>query len=188
MAPVLQCPDCGTKHPLAVAAGAAAFRCSGCGRVLKVPEQFRAGGPEPEPATARLPATQPAPVPNGRAPARVPSRRMQRASEGVVPFWARLLLWIVAVPAGFVVVFGLARAAGLLTSKQLEDVFLETGWDRFWPVVRMLPFVAFVTAAIVHFSVLAISRWRCRRASTTLAGATGQLGTTAEQPAARPVS
>ena len=42
MAPVLQCPDCGTKHPIDVASDAAAFRCSGCGRTLKVPEQFRA--------------------------------------------------------------------------------------------------------------------------------------------------
>ncbi len=44
MAPVLQCPDCSTKHPLDVASSASAFRCEGCGRTLKVPAQFRRRG------------------------------------------------------------------------------------------------------------------------------------------------
>ncbi len=56
-----------------------------------------------------------------------------------MPFWMRLLVWIVAVPLGFVIVFGVARGLGFLTQTQLEDVFLETGWDRFWPVARLLP-------------------------------------------------
>ena len=53
MAPVLQCPDCGTKHPIDVASSAAAFRCNGCGRTLKVPEQFRSAA---APAVAPDPA------------------------------------------------------------------------------------------------------------------------------------
>jgi hypothetical protein len=96
------------------------------------------------------------------------SRRNVRAQAGVVPFWMRLLVWIVAVPLGFLIVFGFARVAGLLTQTQLEDVFLDTGWHRFWPVARMLPFVALVTAAIVHFSVLFMSRWRMQHANRPL--------------------
>lgn len=193
MAPVLQCPDCGTKHPLGIAGGAAAFRCSGCGRVLKVPERFRAAAPGPrpgpQPVTTRVPAAPPPAAPNGRTAVAGPSRRVQRASQGVVPFTVRLLIWVVAVPVGFFVVFAPARAVGLLTSKQLEDVFLETGWGRFWPVVRLLPLVALVTAAAVHFSVLGISRWRRRRALVRLATPSAvQPGPAARRDAPRPVS
>jgi hypothetical protein len=41
VAPVLLCPECGTKHPLDEMAGTASFPCSGCGRTLKVPAQAR---------------------------------------------------------------------------------------------------------------------------------------------------
>jgi hypothetical protein len=156
MAPVLQCPDCSTKHPLDVASSASAFRCEGCGRVLKVPAQFR---------SAATPAAPTAGSPGTNGSAQAPTRRSARAQAGVVPFWTRLGLWLVAVPAGFVLVFGFARAFGMLSSQQLQDVFLEEGWDRFWPVARLLPFVALVTASIVHFSVLYISRWRVRHAT-----------------------
>ena len=166
MAPVLQCPDCGTKHPIDVASDAAAFRCSGCGRTLKVPEQFRASAPAPvAPAAAATAMTAiVAPKPAASNGQRTLSRRKVRAQAGVVPFPLRLLVWIVAVPLGFAIVFGAARAFGLLSSNQLEDVFLETGWSRFWPVARLLPFVALVTASIVHFTILFMSRWRSRHA------------------------
>jgi hypothetical protein len=185
MAPVLQCPDCATKHPIDTASTAAAFRCSGCGRTLKVPAQFLAA--DPPAATVASPSVGPIvggrppippPSPNGRSL----SRRAVRAQSGVVPFWTRLLIWIVAVPLGFVVVFGLARLTGLLSQTQLEDVFLETGWDRFWPVARLLPFVALVTAIIVHFSVLYISRWRMRHALRPL-----QSSARPQREPARPV-
>jgi hypothetical protein len=178
MAPVLQCPDCGTKHPIDLASSAAAFRCNGCGRTLKVPAAYRPA-PAPAPAsvtTAASDATAVTPVVGG-APATPPpstnggrslSRRKVRAQAGVVPFWMRLLVWLVAVPLGFALVFGVARLAGFLTQTQLEDVFLDTGWKRFWPVARLLPFVALVTASIVHFSVLWMSRWRVRHAMRPL--------------------
>jgi hypothetical protein len=79
--------------------------------------------------------------------------------------WARLLLWLVAVPLGFLLVFGFARAFGFFTSTQLQDVFLA---DMFWPVIRLLPFVALVTATIVHGGVLLLGRRRARL-STPLA-------------------
>jgi hypothetical protein len=166
MAPVLQCPDCNTKHPIDVASDAAAFRCSGCGRTLKVPEQFRAVASLPPSAPsagrdATITTERVAPSRNGQ---RTLSRRKVRAQAGVVPFPIRLAIWIVAVPLGFLIVFGFARVFGVLSSTQLEDVFLETGWDRFWPVARLLPFVALVTASIVHFTILYLSKWRVRHA------------------------
>jgi hypothetical protein len=166
MAPVLQCPDCNTKHPIDVASDAAAFRCSGCGRTLKVPEQFRAVAslPPSTPSAGRdatITTERVAPSRNGQ---RTLSRRKVRAQAGVVPFPIRLAIWIVAVPLGFLIVFGFARVFGVLSSTQLEDVFLETGWDRFWPVARLLPFVALVTASIVHFTILYLSKWRARHA------------------------
>jgi hypothetical protein len=124
--------------------------------MLKVPAQFVTA---PEPAPAAPPAVPPSP--NGARS----GRRGARAIAGIVPLVLRAGLWIVAVPLGFVVVFGLARVAGVLSTNQLEDLFLETGWDRFWPVARLLPFVALVSAAVVHFAVLGTTRWRARHAT-----------------------
>ena len=80
----------------------------------------------------------------------------------------RLLLWFVAVPLGFLVVFLIARAFGLFTTNQLSDVFLANDTSRFWPVARLLPFVALATAAFVQGGVylLARLRGRSRRGST----------------------
>lgn len=155
MAPVLQCPDCSTKHPLDVAHDGASFRCSGCGRVLKVPAQFRA---VPTPAGAGG-----SPHPNGSVPR--PSLRRQRAMAGAVPVLWRLIAWVIALPLSFGIVFLFARAIGVLSTNQLEDVFFEAGWDRFWPVARLLPFVALLTASVVHFSVLGLSHWRALHAA-----------------------
>lgn len=189
MAPVLQCPDCGTKHPIDVASDAAAFRCSGCGRTLKVPEQFRAAAPAAAPVAPAAAATAMTEIvapktPVGSNGQRTLSRRKVRAQAGVVPFPLRLLVWFVAVPLGFAIVFGVARAFGLLSSNQLEDVFLETGWSRFWPVARLLPFVALVTASIVHFTILFMSRWRSRHALRPLQPkSTSPLASRTAQPA-----
>src|SRR5258708_2807955 len=38
MAPVLQCPDCGEKHPIGQVPAQGDFPCHGCGRTLKVPD------------------------------------------------------------------------------------------------------------------------------------------------------
>src|SRR5262245_33561800 len=109
MAPVLQCPDCGTKHPIDLASNAAAFRCNGCGRTLKVPAAY-APAPAPAQPPAQAPdATAVAPVVGGTPATPPPSsnggrpltRRKVRAQAGVVPFWMRLIVWIIAVPLGF---------------------------------------------------------------------------------------
>jgi hypothetical protein len=64
------------------------------------------------------------------------------------------------VPLGFVLVFGTTRALGFLSQRQLEDAFLLSGWGRFWPIVRVLPFWALITALLVHFGNIGIVRWR----------------------------
>ena len=207
MAPVLQCPDCGEKHPLARVPESGAFPCQGCGRVLKVPEVVlqRAAGDGVAPAAAVAPAAtasplpappRPVPVatavvsPNGPsadagATSAVPqldqealsalapdSKRFGRdtARLGRVPWWMRLILWVIAVPLGFLVVFGVARAFGLFTSNQLSDLFLANNPGRFWPAARLLPFVALVTASIVQLGVYLFARWRGRRPNASPAG------------------
>ena len=117
--------------------------------------------------TTAMPVVRPGSEPSSNG-GRGSSRRKVRAQSGVIPFWMRLLVWLIAVPLGFVIVFGVARGLGFLTQTQLEDVFLESGWDRFWPVARLLPFVALVTAAIVHFAILFGSRWRVRHSMAPL--------------------
>src|SRR5258707_11389469 len=56
MAPVLQCPDCGEKHPLSKVPTQGAFPCQGCGRVLKGPEAVG------QRAAAQTAAARPVPV------------------------------------------------------------------------------------------------------------------------------
>lgn len=223
MAPVLQCPDCGEKHPLAQVPGGGAFACRGCGRVLKVPEAVSqrltasaappsppsqaASGPLPAPAaTAAAAAARPdasasavRPVPiatavaNPAAPFDPNSTRAVPAADDLgsggrgargsrqpvarlapVPWWMRLLLWFVAVPLAFLIVFLLARALRVFTTNQLSDVFLANTTSRFWPVLRLLPFVALLTAAFVQAGVYGFARFlgrsRSPRAPKDLSG------------------
>jgi hypothetical protein len=189
MAPVLQCPDCGTKHPLASVPDAGTFPCRGCGRALKVPEvvpgtarssaapvRSAAAPPSPvpepavaaapEPAVAAAPATRTVPVAERSVepPRPIPTPVLGPTPVfAPVPLWMRFILWVVALPLSFFVVFLFARATGLFTSSQLSDVFLANGAARFWPVIRILPFVALVMAGLVHGGVYAIARQRGRR-------------------------
>jgi hypothetical protein len=76
-----------------------------------------------------------------------------------------VLIWVVAVPLGFLLVFGATRALGFLSQRQLEDTFLLAGWSRFWPIVRVLPFWALITTLLVHFGNIGIVR--LQRANAT---------------------
>ena len=185
MAPILQCPDCGTKHPLDDVPDTGSFACRGCGRVLKVPESVgnRARGGQPAPAPTPADVVVPPTAPNDTAATRAlptvttnrskptsPSKAQPASAPGVarpalgsVPWWMRLLLWVVAIPIGFVLVFFAARVLGYFTSAQLSDLFLASSRNRFWPVARLLPFVALVIALLVQGGVYAIARLRARR-------------------------
>lgn len=135
--------------------------------------------PEPEPV-APVPAPEPAPLPpvidQTRAMPVVEQNRSRREPSATAPapapeavrgslpvaWWIRLLLWIAAVPLSFFVVFSIARGLGWFTTTQLSDVFLANNASRFWPVVRLLPLVALMTALLVHGGVLFISKRRVR--------------------------
>jgi hypothetical protein len=201
MAPVLKCPDCGEKHPLGSVPTYGAFPCQGCGRVLKVPEVVTQREPWPGAAPAPRPvpvatavarasdarSAAPAPVagpPATRALPEVDKRALGALSPsslrrpvprlGHVPWWMRLLLWIVAVPLSFLLVFLFARAFRLFTTDQLSDLFLANNTGRFWPVARLLPVVALVTAGMVQGGIYGLARLRGRsrgaRASSDLSG------------------
>jgi hypothetical protein len=209
VAPVLLCPECGTKHPLDGIGSRSAFPCSGCGRTLKVPAIAHAGVDAPLPSTPPPPiddlpwpvaspssapassmdphATQvfstapvpPMPLPVGAEPLGAPlpspglapdvplaagsASAASAVGELAPPRPVRFLLWIVAVPLAFLIVFFLARLAGLLTTNEVTDVALAEGWSRFWPIVRLLPFVALATAGIVQGGVYGIARMRANR-------------------------
>jgi hypothetical protein len=179
MAPVLQCPDCKTKHPLDAVADRNAFPCQGCGRTLKVPEMARTAPaeapapvpPPPREQTQAMPVAAPPPpseppVPTSRPPAAQPT-----AAQGApVAWWMRLLLWIIAVPVSFLFVFTIARASGLFTHEQLTDIFLANGRSRFWPLARLLPIVALVMALIVQGGVVLLSRRRVHAQGSTTRG------------------
>jgi len=200
VAPVLLCPECGTKHPLNGLGSRTAFPCSGCGRTLKVPavahaaaDRLPASMPPPVddlpwpvaspsaptmdphatqtfsaasvPPIAPIAGIEPLPSPVVTAP-EVPARARGGAggAVGLIPARPiRFLLWVVAVPVAFLVVFALARMVGLLTTNEVTDVALASGWSRFWPIVRLLPFVALGAAGIVQGGVYGIAQLRANR-------------------------
>ncbi|MCU1426984.1 MAG: hypothetical protein JWL83_984 [Actinomycetia bacterium] len=150
MAPVLQCPDCGQKHPLENVADTPAFRCRGCGRMLKVPTEL-------------LPTAEEPPPPAHFPPRRVPEMRAPASSLPILPRLVRIGIWFVAMPLAFIIVFGFARTFHVFTQRQMENTFLQSGWGRFWPIMRLLPFWALGTTLLVHFSNIGIARWRIAR-------------------------
>jgi hypothetical protein len=87
-------------------------------------------------------------------------RGSRRVRGDELPRLARIAIWIVAVPLGFLLVFGTTRAFGFLSQRQLEDAFLLSGWSRFTPILRVLPFWALITALLVHFGNIGIVQWQ----------------------------
>lgn len=179
MAPVLVCPDCGAKHPIDAVNGSA-FPCKGCGRTLKVPDQAKAAVAPPDPTSTTVMPVTPSPAPRepitppdtaAAAPLAPPRRPV--LVQPVPPRWMRFAMWIVAVPLAFLVVFGLAKFIGVLSSAQVENVALDEGWNRYVPIARLLPFVALVTAGFVHGAVYGLTRFRANRLVTRVAATGG---------------
>ena len=86
--------------------------------------------------------------------------RTARRSRSGPDRWIRFALWIVAVPLAFLIVFGWRGRSGSSRPTTSTDVALAEGWHRFWPIVRLLPFVAVATAGLVHGGVYGITRLR----------------------------
>jgi len=178
VAPVLVCPDCSTKHPLTSIGERPSFPCEGCGRTLKVPTAAMAvatgsvptAAPEraaaPEPRTRVIAAAEPLPPMPAAPSSSEPSSSeppARPARDPIPPRWARFLLWIVAIPLAFIVILTFARAAGMLTTNEISDVALAEGWGRFWPIARLIPFVAFAAAGLVQGGAFLLTRMRQRR-------------------------
>ena len=75
------------------------------------------------------------------------------------PLILRLAIWIIALPLGTLLVFGIANRLKVLTRLQLENTFVLTGWGRFVPIARLLPFCALATALLVQLGVFGLE-WR----------------------------
>ena len=172
------CEGCGRtlKVPAAAAAAATAAVPSGAVRaaapsapVPAAPEPAASLAPEPvgvefepEPVTRVMPVADPPPPMPATTPA--PNEpRERRARDPIPPRWVRFLLWIVAIPLGFVVVFAFARGAGMLTTNEISDVALAQGWGRFWPIARLIPFIALAAAGFVQGSAFLLARIRRQR-------------------------
>ena len=89
--------------------------------------------------------------------------RERPARDPIPPRWVRLLLWIIAIPLAFLVVLAFARATGMLTTNEISDLALAQGWGRFWPIARLLPFVALAAAAFVQGGAFLLTRIREQR-------------------------
>jgi hypothetical protein len=183
------CPECSTKHPLGDIGDRTAFPCTGCGRQLKVPaaavtkqtvppspaplpaEPRRRAGPrepepEPEHETRMMPvAASVPPPPVVVTPPPPPAPEPKPPRPYIPPVWVRFLLWIVAIPLAFLVVFAVARGLGMLSSNQIQDLAIAEGVGRFWPIARLIPFIAFAAALFVQGSTYGIARLRERRAA-----------------------
>jgi len=171
MAKSIQCPACGSKHPVTALPDAPSFRCAKCGQSLKVPAQFRpsvqASRPSQRPspprrgdATAALPkdgagsaaAAAAAAAPAAPAAARASHAAKPRgaavrpgATKPVTLPW-RALAWAAALPLALVVTVWLARTSGWLSGERLVDVFTGTGFTRYIRVVAIAPVWALFTA------------------------------------------
>jgi len=192
------CGGCGRTLKVPAQAremSAAAASDATTGRVPVTPAP--APAPRPAPVAAAVPAAaaaatavpaaapfapppNPGPADLGR-PRLTPAAAPGAADGSLPPVWVRVLLWIVAVPLAFLVVFALARAFGFLATNDITDIALAQGWHRYWPIVRLLPFVALVTALFVTGGVYGIARLLARDESP---GASGS-GSTPRRPPPR---
>jgi hypothetical protein len=153
--------------------------------------------PTPEPETLVLPAVDAAPAPPVvvTAPPPLPVADEKPARDPIPPRWVRFALWFVAIPLAFAVVLAFARGFGMLTSNQIQDLALAEGIGRFWPIVRLLPFVAFAAAIFVQGGTWGIAKLRERQwaeqakhAGTPKSNGTRPRPKSKQQPPRRPQS
>jgi hypothetical protein len=105
----------------------------------------------PEPAEGEL--ARPGP-----SPTRPPS-----PAAHPVPAVVRMLVWLVALPAGFAAAAVLLRAAGLLDLDHAIDFFAGGSLGRFAILLVLLPLWAALAATLAHFTLEALARRRSRQ-------------------------
>jgi hypothetical protein len=189
MARALQCPDCGHREPLDNVAATDQFRCHGCGRALKVPQEFRTNEADSRVEPIHEPAPEVNPAPDVDAPestrvlARVsgdeelppstsglrPLTRIERealvaqAYAPPLPLVARLAAWVLWLPIGLGFTFWFAIKVEWLNKDHLVDTLGKVTWDRFVPIARLLPPAALIVALLVHVTILLLERWAGHR-------------------------
>lgn len=180
MAKVLQCPQCGHRHPLDRIPDAPTFACANCGRALKVPAPVRAAVSSAAVPRAAAPeaAPAPAPEPRQRPSAPDPDRSVPGPDGGGrrIPVIVQILIWILALGIGFAITYYGALQFGFLTRKEVRGIALHTDFARYWPLLRLVPVWAMISALLVQASVVALGRRRT----------TDQRAADAPAPAPRP--
>lgn len=106
--------------------------------------------------TRRAATSTSAPEPGRPAP----SSTQPSTARG--PLWLRLTAWLLALPAGLVLVGVPARAAGYLSSQRLLDIVIDRDRDRYVPLVVVVVLWALVTAVLVQLMVEG-GAWLLRR-------------------------
>ncbi|HEX9506001.1 MAG TPA: hypothetical protein VGA62_08340 [Acidimicrobiia bacterium] len=182
MARALECPACGEKHRIDNLPDTPTFRCERCGQVLKVPSQTttpssapptrttspvappprRSGGGATAPARAAgggavgVSATVAA-AEEGDAPSSRPQRRARAetasASPAKVPWYWRLVAWIVAVPLGFAITAWPAYQFNFIRKDDVLNVFVGSGIGRYARLAIETALWALVTALLVQLFV-----------------------------------
>lgn len=147
-------PSVPAPAPPLVGAGAAASMPTTRSPVVDVGGPVDLGGP-------RGPVEPPGP-PSTPTPASAPAWVPPPPGSLKPPLILRLALWVIALPLGTLFVFGVANRLKILTRLQLENTFVLTGWGRFVPIARLLPFCALATALLVQLGVFGLE-WRRAR-------------------------
>jgi hypothetical protein len=193
----LQCPACGHKHRLSSLTGEPMFTCTQCGRLLKVPTEFR----RPEPSTPGEPprpgptprverggsarrdqtSVLPAPASRPTAGAARPRPKGRPSTDMALPL--RILAWVVAVGLGAYIVRWFARITGWLTGDSLIDLITGSGILRYLRIFTLVPFWALVTAGLATLFIEG-GRWLARRRD--LAAGRAPAARAARPPAKRP--
>lgn len=182
MAKALQCPDCGTRHPLDDVAHLRTFRCRQCRRLLKVPASVAVaarleGAPkEFTRAAASARPDEPTRAVKANGTRKIPpSQRGDAIAEQTskvdavvptvhrrVPRTVRMFIWALAIPLGLLPVLIVGRAAGVLSVNRAVDLYIGLGWGRFVPLLLVLPVWAATSATIAHVSIEGVARLRHR--------------------------
>jgi hypothetical protein len=90
-----------------------------------------------------------------------------RRGKPSLAWWMHAIVWLVGLGVGFGITFYGALLIGALNRKQLRGVALQTGFDRYWPLLRLVPVWALISAALIQVTLIAIVRRREQAAAGT---------------------
>ena len=174
MSTALQCPSCGCKHRLDSIPDAPVFSCAGCGRPLKVPPQYRAGGAAPAAGAAGKGATARRAAPKA-ARARVPG------ASGSTRLPLRILAWIVAFVLGAVVVRTLAKWTGFVGGDTVVNLLIDNKLTTYLRLAALVPVWALFATIFATLILEGPGWWAARKAGATVAPGVSRTAPTAKR-------